>query len=127
MWDTWFNEVTADAPTATGKLRALVLASAKEMENPDYRGCPMLLAQAEFPDPDHPTHALVAAFKTRMCNMLVELAREAGSTEPRRLGELLAMLFDGAWSSLPYLGGRRAGELLRHGSETFFLAFLPSE
>ena len=127
MWDAWFNEVTADAPTATGKLRALVLASAKEMENPDYRGCPMLLAQAEFPDPDHPTHALVAAFKTRMCNMLVELAREAGSTEPRRLGELLAMLFDGAWSSLPYLGGTRAGELLRHGSETFFLAFLPSE
>ncbi|MES2711519.1 MAG: TetR/AcrR family transcriptional regulator, partial [Pseudomonadota bacterium] len=62
-WDAWFNEVTADEPTAIGKLRALILASAKEMENPDYRGCPMLLAQAEFPDPEHPTHKLVAAFK----------------------------------------------------------------
>lgn len=126
-WDAWFNEVTADATTAIGKLRALVMASAKEMENPDYRGCPMLLAQAEFPDPEHPTHRLVAAFKARMCDHLVGLAREAGATEPRQLGELLAMLFDGAWSSLPYLGGKRAGELLRRGSETFLLTFLPAE
>lgn len=125
-WDAWFKAVTAEVPTAAGKLRALVLASSKEMENPDYRGCPMLLAQAEFPDPEHPTHGLVAAFKARMCGNLIDLARDAGAAEPKRLGELLAMLFDGAWSSLPYLGGKRAGELLRDGAEVFFASMLPS-
>ena len=126
-WDAWFAAVTADAPTPAAKLCALVQASAQEMENPDYRGCPMLLAQAEFPDPEHPTHALVATFKARMCDNLVGLAREAGAADPQRLGELMAMLFDGAWSSLPYLGGKRAGELLRDGAGVFFQAMLPSE
>ena len=126
-WDAWFQAVTAAAPTAAGKLRALMVAASQEMEDPDFRGCPMLLAQAEFPDPEHPTHRIVAAFKTRVCNSIVELAREAGAAEPQRLGELLSMLFDGAWSSLPYLGGKRAGEVLRDGSDLFFQALLPTE
>lgn len=125
-WDAWFAEVIASAPTAADKLRALVLASAREMENPDYRGCPMLLAQAEFPDPEHPTHGLVAAFKARMCDALVGLARDAGAAQPQQLGELIAMLFDGAWSSLPYLGGKRAGEILCEGSNLWFQALLPA-
>ncbi|MBS7810717.1 TetR/AcrR family transcriptional regulator [Roseococcus pinisoli] len=127
-WDVWFKEVTEAAPTAVGKLRALMEAAAREMEDPDYRGCcPLLLAQAEFPDPEHPTHRLVASFKGRMCQALVDLSREAGATEPQRLGELLAMLFDGAWSSIPHLGGKRAGEVLRDGADLFFRALLPPE
>ena len=126
-WDVWFKAVTAEAPTAAGKLRAFMAAAALELEQPDYRGCPMLLAQAEFPDPAHPTHRIVADFKARVCRHLVELSREAGASEPQRLGELLAMLFDGAWASLPYLGGKRAGEVLRDGSTLFLQALLPAE
>ncbi|WP_431282795.1 TetR/AcrR family transcriptional regulator [Humitalea sp. 24SJ18S-53] len=126
-WEAWFKEVTAEAPTAAGKLRALMVAASKELEDPDYRGCPMLLAQAEFPDPAHPTHRLVAEFKARMCNDLIDLAREAGAAQPQRLGELLAMLFDGAWSSLPYLGGPRASAVLRDGADLIFQALLPKE
>ena len=126
-WEAWFKAATAEAPTAAGKLRALMVAASREMEDPDYRGCPMLLAQAEFPDPAHPTHRIVAEFKTRMCNHVVDLAREAGAAEPQRLGELLSMLFDGAWSSLPYLGGQRAGAALRDGADLFFQALLPAE
>lgn len=124
-WDVWFKEATEGAATPVAKLRAVIEAGAKELEDPDYRGCPMLLAQAEFPDPDHPTHRIVAAFKARVCNNLIELAREAGAAEPQRLGELLSMLFDGAWSSIPYLGGKRAGEVLRDGSEIFLKTLLP--
>ncbi|WP_421990906.1 TetR/AcrR family transcriptional regulator [Roseococcus sp.] len=126
-WEVWFKEVTDVVPTAAGKLRALMNAAAQEMEDPDYRGCPMLLAQAEFPDPEHPTHRLVAAFKARVCHALIELAREAGAAEPQRLGELLSMLFDGAWSSIPYLGGKRAGAVLRDGSDIFLRTLLPAE
>lgn len=126
-WEAWFRAVTAEAPTAAGKLRALMAAAAVELADPSYRGCPMLLAQAEFPEPAHPTYRLVSDFKARVCRHLVELSGEAGATEPQRLGEMLAMLFDGAWSSLPYLGGRRAGEILREGSEFWFQALLPPE
>ncbi|TCH96676.1 TetR/AcrR family transcriptional regulator [Roseococcus sp. SYP-B2431] len=124
-YDAWFSEVTAGATTPEAKLRALFDAIARKLESPDYRGCPMLLAQAEFPDPDHPTHRIVAAFKARVCNNMVELSREAGAADPQQLGELLAVMFDGAWSSLPYLGGRRAGEVLRAGVEIFFRTMLP--
>ena len=126
-WEAWFAQATADEPTAAGKLRALMAAASREMERPDYRGCPMLLAQAEFPDPEHPTHRLVAGFKARVVEQLVALSGEAGAAEPQRLGELLAMLFDGAWTSLPYLGGTRAGEVLRDGSNLFLQALLPAE
>lgn len=125
--DAWFAEVTAGAKTPLDKLRAIFEASAQKLASPDYRGCPMLLAQAEFPDPDHPTHQIVAAFKARVCNHLTELAREAGAEDPQLLGELLAVLFDGAWSSLPYLGGQRAGEVMRRGAEVLFHAMLPAE
>ena len=126
-WDAWYAEVTEGVPDALGKLRTLFAAAASKLESPDYRGCPMLLAQAEFPDPEHPTHRIVAAFKARVCNSLTELAREAGAEEPQLLGELLAVLFDGAWSSLPYLGGHRAGEVMRKGAEILFEAMLPAE
>ncbi|WP_424814724.1 TetR/AcrR family transcriptional regulator [Roseococcus sp. YIM B11640] len=126
-WEVWFNEVTSKASTPVGKLRALMAAAAEELEDPDYRGCPMLLAQAEFPDPAHPTHQLVTDFKAQVCGQLIELSRQAGAAEPERLGQLLGMLFDGAWASLCYLGGKRAGEILRDGSEIFFRAMLPAE
>lgn len=123
--DAWFARVTAEARTPIEKLRAVFRASAAKLASPDYRGCPMLLAQAEFPDPEHPTHRIVAAFKARVCNHLTELAREAGAEDPQLLGELLALLFDGAWSALPYLGGQRAGEVMCKGAEILFEAMLP--
>ncbi len=126
-WQAWFSRVIADAPNAVGKLRAVMIAASEKMEASDYRGCPLLLAQAEFPDPAHPTNRLVVSFKARVCADLIELSRLAGARDPQRLGELLAVLFDGAWTSLPYLGGKRAGEVLRDGSDVLFQALLPAE
>jgi AcrR family transcriptional regulator len=116
-YDAWFAEVTRDVPDAAGKLRALFAATGEQLQAPDYRGCPMLLAQAEFPDPSHPTHRLVAEFKERARASIVELAREAGAADPELLADTLAMLLDGAWATLSYLGGARAAEVLRNGAE----------
>ncbi|MDB5415635.1 MAG: TetR/AcrR family transcriptional regulator [Rubritepida sp.] len=126
-WDSWFAEVTAAAPSARGKLEAVVMAMAAKLADPEYRGCPMLLAQAEFPDPEHPTHQLVARFKARVCDCLSDLAREAGAAEPEMLGDMLGMMVDGAWASLPHLGGARAAETLRKGAETLFRSALPDD
>jgi AcrR family transcriptional regulator len=124
-YDQWFEAVMAGAPTPAARLRALVAAMVQKLSDTDYRGCPLLLAQAEFPDPGHPTHQLVAAQKARMRDRLVELAREAGAREPGLLGDGLAMLMDGAWASLPYLGPDRAGQVVRQGAEALLRGGLP--
>ena len=124
-YGAWFAEATASAPTPPAKLRAVVEAFAAKLEEPDHCGCPLLLAQAEFRDPEHPTHRLVAELKTRMCETLADLAREAGAARPELLGDTLAMLIDGAWSSMPYMGGARAAEVLRQGADAVLRDALP--
>ena len=116
-YEAWFAEVTGRAPDAAGKLRALVGAVAEKIQHPEYRGCPLLLAQAEFPDPSHPTHQLVAAHKRRARENVLALAQEAGARDPEMLTDTLAMLMDGAWATMPYLGAVRAAEVLRQGAE----------
>ena len=124
-YGAWFAEATASAPTPAAKLRAVVEAFAAKLEEPDHCGCPLLLAQAEFRDPEHPTHRLVAEHKTRMCEILTDLARKAGAARPELLGDTLAMLIDGAWSTMPYMGGARAAEVLRQGADAVLRDALP--
>jgi len=124
-YEAWFTEATASAPTPAAKLRAAVEAFAAKLEGPEQIGCPLLLAQAEFRDPEHPTHRLVAEHKTRMRNALAQLAKEAGAARPELLGDALAMLIDGAWSTMPYMGGARAAEVLRRAAEAVLRNALP--
>jgi hypothetical protein len=102
-----------------------VEAFAAKLEGPEHLGCPLLLAQAEFRDPAHPTHRLVAEHKTRMREALAGLAREAGAARPELLGDALAILIDGAWSTVPYMGGARAAEVLRRTVATVLRDALP--
>ena len=124
-YDAWFRDATANAPSPAGKLRAAVEAFAGKLEGPETPGCPLLLAQAEFRDPAHPTHRLVAGHKTRMREAFAELARDAGARRPELLGDTLAVLIDGAWSSMPYMGGARAAGVLRHAAEAVLRDALP--
>ena len=124
-YGAWFAEATASAQTPAAKLRAAVEAFAAKLEGPEHLGCPLLLAQAEFRDPGHPTHRLVAEHKTRMRDALAGLAKAAGAAEPGLLGDALAMLVDGAWSALPYMGGARAAEVLRRTTEAVLREALP--
>lgn len=124
-YDAWFAEVTGEAKTPAAKLRAMVEAGAAKVALGAERGCPMLLAQAEFPDPDHPTHRLVAQCKARMRNGMVELARAAGAEPAELLADTLSLLFDGAWASMTYLGPERAAQVLRQGATSVLDASLP--
>jgi AcrR family transcriptional regulator len=124
-YDAWFAEVTAGAETPAAKLRAMVEAGAAKVALGAERGCPMLLAQAEFPDPEHPTHRLVAQCKAQMRAGMVELARAAGAEPPELLADTLALLFDGAWASSSYLGSERAAAVLRQGATSVLDAVLP--
>jgi AcrR family transcriptional regulator len=60
------------------------------------RGCPFLNAAVEIADPADPIHQYVRAEKLELARRLGEVAREAGAHDPDRLGEQLALLYDGA-------------------------------
>jgi AcrR family transcriptional regulator len=58
--------------------------------------CPFIAAAVEIPDPGHPAREYARDHKQAMAARLAETAREAGATDPERLGEQLALLLDGA-------------------------------
>jgi AcrR family transcriptional regulator len=58
--------------------------------------CPFIGAAVEIQDPGHPARVLARDYKKDFAARLTDAAREAGATDPERLGEQLALLLDGA-------------------------------
>lgn len=58
--------------------------------------CPYIAAAVELHDPQHPASQYAREYKTAIAARLTETAREAGATNPEKLGEQLALLIDGA-------------------------------
>ncbi|MCU1389759.1 MAG: transcriptional regulator [Ilumatobacteraceae bacterium] len=58
--------------------------------------CPFIAAAVEMPDPGHPARVYARDYKQAFAARLTDTAREAGATDPDRLGEQLALLLDGA-------------------------------
>lgn len=58
--------------------------------------CPFIAAAVEIQDPGHPARVLARDYKRAFAARLADAAREAGATDPERLGEQLALLLDGA-------------------------------
>src|SRR5450759_5637476 len=58
--------------------------------------CPFIAAAVEIHDPGHPARVYARDYKQAFAARLTETAREAGATNPERLGEQLALLLDGA-------------------------------
>lgn len=58
--------------------------------------CPYIAASVELNDPQHPASQCARDYKQSVAARLADTAREAGATDPERLGEQLALLIDGA-------------------------------
>ncbi len=58
--------------------------------------CPFIGAAVEIQAPGHPARLLARDYKRAFAARLTDTAREAGATDPERLGEQLALLLDGA-------------------------------
>jgi AcrR family transcriptional regulator len=123
--DAWVEQSLAAAKDAAGRLRALIEATAVEVAEPGVCGCPMLLAQAEFRDPSHPTYKVVARFKQGSRERMRALAAEAGAEDPDALADDLALLLEGSIAARSYLGEARAADALRRCGAALIDAALP--
>jgi len=88
--------------------KALILAWLKDMgqlmTRPESRGCPMVNAAIELPDPGHPGRKVIEQHKTAMRDRLASACRKAGLAHPELLADQIHMLVEGAGVCLQSVG-----------------------
>jgi AcrR family transcriptional regulator len=91
-----------DNPAAA--VRAIFAAIAEDLARPGFRGCAFNNASIEFADPDHPARRAAHAYRTELHQRLTDLARAAHPDAGEQLGDQLAVLVDGMYTSAAHLG-----------------------
>jgi AcrR family transcriptional regulator len=101
---------TATSPTVgTPRERILSIFDVltRQVQPENCRGCPFLMALAEFPDPQSPVHVAAAAVKAwvrrRLHELTRELAEETPFTDPAGLADQLALVVEGVYGSVQAL------------------------
>jgi AcrR family transcriptional regulator len=104
----WIESITS-IPTNSARDNILALFDGlADNTGPDtFRGCPFLMALAEYPDPRSATHASAQAVKAWVRGKLHELARQLpGRTRASAevLADELALVVEGSYASAAALG-----------------------
>ena len=103
-WQWWDETVGRFDAAPRTQIDALLAGIADQIASPQFRGCPFINLATEFPDQSHPGTAIACGNKKEMRLRLSGLARALGAREPRRLGDRLALLIDGAYGQATTLG-----------------------
>jgi AcrR family transcriptional regulator len=104
---------------------AFIAAAAALLRRPGFRGCPMGLAIAEFPDPEHPARKVADAGKRAKREELRRLCAEAGAEKPEVTGDALMLLIEGAFAAVSWLGSEEAAAALEASGQALLAAALP--
>ncbi|WP_368040683.1 TetR/AcrR family transcriptional regulator [Roseicella sp. DB1501] len=112
-----YGEALGEAVPPRDRPLAYIRAAAAVLRQPGFRGCPMGLAIAEFPDPEHPARKVADAQKRAARARLQRLCAEAGAEGADRLGDTLLLLLEGAFAAAPYLGAEEAAAALEAAAE----------
>ncbi|KAB2347533.1 TetR/AcrR family transcriptional regulator [Actinomadura rudentiformis] len=121
----WFTQATrADGRSARERILALFDALVVQIQPGNCRGCPFLMALAEYPDPEVAGHRLAVATKAWVHARLNELARELDRVDdPALLADHLTLIMEGTYASVQALGIDGPARQARLLAETI----LPSE
>jgi len=90
------------------------------------RGCALVNAAVELPDPEHPARRVIEQFKSRGCERIVELCRRAGLRDPELLADELFLLSEGARVTLQSLGPNGPAERLAEMFQMLVAAHTPT-
>ncbi|MCD0485094.1 TetR/AcrR family transcriptional regulator; helix-turn-helix transcriptional regulator [Streptacidiphilus sp. ASG 303] len=93
-----------DADPAAALHRVLD-AVEEDLRRPGFRGCPFHNAGVEYGDAAHPARRAARDYRAELRRRLAELSvRVCGGPRGRVLGDRLAVLVDGAYTSAAHLG-----------------------
>lgn len=97
--DEFFTALASELALREGDPIAQLLAPfdllAKDLPDPEYRGCRCINAAASFPQPDHPAHTVLRSLEERLLKEFERLSRAAGVRHPVLFARQLLVLFDG--------------------------------
>ena len=77
------------------RILAVFEALAERVAEPDFRGCAFVRVTSEGPPDDGRVGEVCRAARAWTRSLLVQLSREFGAADPERLGQQLALLYDG--------------------------------
>ena len=105
----WFDAtVEAAGPDPRARILAIFDALAIQVRPENCRGCPFLMALAEFPDTDVEAHRHAVDNKAWVRERFGALTRELAAVdeipEPEALADRLALVMDGVYGSVAALG-----------------------
>jgi AcrR family transcriptional regulator len=108
LYRDWFDAATqAGGANPRQRILALFDALTEQVQPGQCRGCPFLMALAEFPDPAHPAHRSAVALKhwvrTRLGELTAGLA-PAPARDREVLADQLALVMEGVYASVQALG-----------------------
>ncbi|HEX6338841.1 MAG TPA: helix-turn-helix domain-containing protein [Jiangellaceae bacterium] len=98
-WRAWlvaYVERTAGGAEPAARILATFDALAEWAVRESPRGCSLVNAAAELPDPQHPARKVIVGQKRWLRDHLLELCRQAGAAEPEVLADELALMHEGA-------------------------------
>jgi hypothetical protein len=85
-------------PDPRDQILAVFDALAEQVQPQHCRGCPFLMALAEFPDPEHPARRAAVTMKTWVRDRLGQLA------ESELLADQLSLVMESVYASAQALG-----------------------
>jgi AcrR family transcriptional regulator len=123
LYREWMTEATAPGVGAPReRILALFDALDEQVQPQRCRGCPFLMALAEFPDPKLPAHARAVATKAWVHDRLRELTEALAAAEPivdpGALADQLAVVMEGVYASAQALGAAGPARRARAIAET---------
>jgi AcrR family transcriptional regulator len=105
LYREWLTAATAPAAgPPRERILALFDALDEQVQPQRCRGCPFLMALAEFPDPQLPAHAGAVATKAWVRGQLGELSTALAVSDPDALADQLAVVMEGVYASAQALG-----------------------
>jgi AcrR family transcriptional regulator len=108
LYREWFDSAAAaGGPDPREQVLAVFDALDEQVQPQHCRGCPFLMALAEFPDPVHPAHRAAVTMKAwvrdRFGQLTAALASGGRAARPELLADQLSLVMEGTYASVQAL------------------------
>ncbi len=100
----WLDRSLAVTGTPAERLLAAFDEQAAAAAPDGFRGCPFLMALAEFPDPAHPAHVSAVRTKAGVRSRLRAVVGELGGPDPEPLTDQLLLVMEGVYAIIQAFG-----------------------
>ena len=107
------DPVLALPGSAARRVAAVFERLGEAFATPGYRGCPFINAAAEYPGPDGPVAAAIAAHRAQVRGLFAELLAGVPAARRAALTDQLVLLYDGTMVGAQLDHGPRAGRRAR--------------